>query len=232
MKYLLFVSFYFKKYKGSTKVSLYSDDKFIDEITFDQDTSVTAGRMNAIKQFRNTYKNILGQHNFRALPKCTQVYEIDDEMLGQEITVRLNDKNTNYTNGFMTKSDLVQLYHCILIPTKLLSKDKWARCVKLFERHNKYISNYKREPQYKNYDSYVKHMYWPGTSHQIVNGELVHFQWVGGNSTIVLPLVKKFNMHIVWAGKGLVDRPRFRYHWRSLFLLHNLQAINTYNEDK
>ena len=228
MKYLLLISLIFKKYKGSTDVSLYSDDLFIDQFTLQDDTTtMSTARKDERDQFRHIYRKILGQNKFRALPKLTKVYEIDETSIGREFSIRINDSNTNYTNGFMTKSNTLQLFNCILVPKKLLTTSKWARCVRMFEKHNSYISRYKKEPDFQGVETYSRHMYWPGTDFHIVNGKLTQRHWVGGKSVITLPVIKKFQMHILWPGRGKIERPRFRYHWRSLFLIHNLQLLNT-----
>jgi len=53
--------------------------------------------------------------------------------------------------------------------------------------------------------------------------------WVGGNNKVVLPLFKKFGIHMIWLGSG---RPRIRFNTDFVYIDSVFNLLNTLNEDQ
>ena len=132
MKYYLILGLLVQKYRESMDISIHSDNTLIDQLQVDQSLSQHIPHYvledKSVTEFNQKYKDLIplkelldGQlqeplmHSLN-IPEKLFVYEIDGSVLGKEITLTVNDQNSNYTNGFMTKSNLFQICHSILIP--------------------------------------------------------------------------------------------------------------------
>ncbi len=123
------------------------------------------------------------------------VYEIDDKILKDRITFQFANRDTNYTNGFMTKFATIQLLYSFLIPKhllklKTLQKMEW-RFIPPTEQVKSSI--------FKARDFYWM---WPGTCSTLqeikdkvksVKGETP----LGGSQKVFLPIVKKHGIHMI-----------------------------------
>jgi len=54
------------------------------------------------------------------LPEKLFLYEIDEENIGEKITIECINHNNNYTNGFMTKTSYYKFFDIFLIPKPFL----------------------------------------------------------------------------------------------------------------
>ena len=112
MKYILAIGLSFKYFRGTTFIKIFSDDNFIDELSLDQ--PIRAEHKNAIympdrldANSAITKDNFIKTQNQKfLLSEKMFYYEIDESILGRQISFEFEDNNSNYTNGFMTKSNL------------------------------------------------------------------------------------------------------------------------------
>ena len=123
MKYILGVGLEFNWYKGKTNIRLFSDNTFIHEIELDNHIHTTE-KLNVVHdpaKFNSDpmhKKNDLtfSKNRPNSLPNKLFLFEINESHLGEKISFEMKDENTNYTNGFMTKSNLVKFQTIFLIP--------------------------------------------------------------------------------------------------------------------
>tara|TARA_B100001093_G_scaffold185925_1_gene178664 strand:- start:1500 stop:2297 length:798 start_codon:yes stop_codon:yes gene_type:complete len=149
MQYVLGFNFsIFKHYKKIPSVRFYIDNHFIDEFDIDlKSKEIEKGwyTKNNEKYKTSYMPNQLKLYLFESSKNFTQ-----DSVIRFEI----DNDDSNYTNGFMTKSTLVSLDTIFLVPLYFF-KDKGAFAKKFLERL-KYIEDYYIEPlkplTYKNAD--------------------------------------------------------------------------------
>lgn len=241
MKYYLILGLLVQKYRESMDISIHSDNTLIDQLQVDQSLSQHIPHYvledKSVTEFNQKYKDLIplkelldGQlqeplmHSLN-IPEKLFVYEIDGSVLGKEITLTVNDQNSNYTNGFMTKSNLFQICHSILIPKILLDKSNWTRIRKIFEKAQKYRTSAERN----DHDVEVNTLHWPVTRFYKFQDGRTEKHWVGGKNKVVLPLFKKFGTHMIWLGTG---RPRIRFNTDFVYIDRVFNLLNTLNEDQ
>ena len=241
MKYYLILGLLVQKYRESIDISIHSDNILIDQLEIGQSLAQHLPnyilQQETVTKFNEKYKDLIplkelldGQlqeplTHYLNCPEKLFVYEIDGSVLGKEITLTVNDQNSNYTNGFMTKSNLFQVCHSLLVPKNLLDKNNWKRITKIFKKAQKYRTSAERN------DLNVANntLHWPMTKLYKFQGNLTEQHWVGGNNKVVLPLVKKFGTHMIWLGTG---RPRIRFNADFPYIDRVFNLLNTLNEDQ
>ena len=219
MKYILGFGIVFKKYKGKTNLRIFSDDRLIDEIVLDQDIQIKVNQQN--NSWRQLFDLDLPEFwsdQTYEDPSKLFVYEIDDSNLRDSIRFQLHDENSNYTNGFMTKSNLIQFPSTFLIPKDLMNKKILTRIYhmdnKLNESFYKYMDKVMKDPDDTKLEKVeTSFMPWPDTGKVIfteVDGTPVGQNrcWYGGKTEVYIPLVKKFGIHMLYAGRDLTKEPK------------------------
>ena len=139
MKYIFVLSLLFKKYKRSLKIRLFSNDIFIDELELSNDidlkdtdrskTSIKYRKFNELKFYYQSKEP--PEKKILQYPEKIFVYEIDESVLKDELRIEINDKNSDYTNGFMTKSNLIRIEELFLFPADLFFSNKIKKIFKM-----------------------------------------------------------------------------------------------------
>ena len=110
MKYVLGLAILCKKYKKNPIVRLFINNQFIDEFIIDDTTKLFKGPAEKSLQidFSNKYK----------------IFEVDENIFKNDSKIRfeIQNKDSNYVNGFMTKSTLISIECIFLIPKTLLKR--------------------------------------------------------------------------------------------------------------
>ena len=257
MKYLLGFSFFYKHFKGKFDIKIFSDKQLIDTIVLDKDIeskikdktktvekyadSIAFGRYfekQATQICENEYcANYLTDHPAigegcveNKMPERIWVYEIDEEALGDAIRFEIDDSNSNYTNGFMTKSNLFMIDNVFLFPKKFFtSKIKLIKLGKF---------NYKNWPSRRKAitrlpDTQHNIVAWPGNGFVRVGDKMTIHTWMGGDQKIHIPLLKKFHTFILHPKKNLTGSETVEFCFNKRFLDFDAvyDIINTYDED-
>jgi hypothetical protein len=225
MKYILGFTLLFKKYRGSLKLRVFSDDLLIDELVQEDsiDTISDAAKKKLMKNINghehlgipvmpgaeNDAVKMMARHISNS-PEKIFLYEIDSRVLGDKIRFEINDKNSNYTNGFMTKSNLICFRQVFLIPKhlfayeplrKLYLRDR-KRCPQL---HDPAHPEYAKQENQNTFNHSIVHdaILWPtvkAVGTEDVDGKVVapsNDQWYGGQTTVHVPLIKKFGIFLL-----------------------------------
>jgi hypothetical protein len=150
MQYVLGVGFIVDKYKKNPRVRIFLDDQMIDEHELDENNvcghSLEADRLTyklvdwgndewkivrrvktqGNKPILYTWKDEPNAHthpeDLDKTPKYFKLYHIDDSMLEgkKQISLEILNNDSNYTNGFMTKTTTIDIRHVFLLPTELI----------------------------------------------------------------------------------------------------------------
>ena len=235
MKYILGFTLLFKKYRGSLKLRVFSDDLLIDELVQEDsiDTISDAAKMKLMKKTNchehigipimpgaeNDAVKMMSQHISNS-PEKIFLYEIDSRVLGDKIRFEINDKNSNYTNGFMTKSNVICFQQIFLIPKhlfayeplrKLYLRDR-KRCPQL---HDPAHPDYAKQENPNTHDHSIVNdaILWPvvkGVCTEDVEGKIKYAQkqWYGGQATVHVPLIKKFGIFMLHSERDFQKRQK------------------------
>ena len=131
MKYFLVLGIEFKKYKRPANITVHVGDKFIDEFQLDRDFPCTSDVLPHLehKSFQKcgrpewlTRPDWIDTWTKHKIPTLFKVYELDDIDLEGKLTIKVDNSNSDFTNGFMKNSSTIRL----AIPA-LLKKDQVAK---------------------------------------------------------------------------------------------------------
>ena len=126
MQYVLGLGILCKKYKKNPIIRVFADDTFIDEFEIAHDDET--------KKFTDISKNLQLGKNHTA--KHFHLSYIDERHLNSKISIHVQNDDSNYTNGFMSKSTVISFNSTFLIPKHYLDNnckfyseayDKWHK---------------------------------------------------------------------------------------------------------
>lgn len=201
MKYLLVLGFACDVYRQEPRARIFVGDKLIDEfyIPNHKDT------LNAVK------KNILqNRHILQPFSNSEYInlqikffpplrfYEIDiDQHKDQlKLHIDIDNNDSNYTNGFITESTLLQLQVCYFFP---LHKKLLLRFEEI-KNKNRQTKNYAWYRSYKSriFDLIINSLHWQGKNGQTVNSNRYNITEysLGGDGVFTCELVKKYQILI------------------------------------
>jgi len=236
MKYILGIGLLFQYFKGTTVVKIFSDDVFIDELLLDEHIKpCKVDRLNLADNFdpENPHfeKKKTGPDDDReeSIPEKFYYYEIDESILGDRISFEFNDINSNYTNGFMTKSNQISFHTVFLLPKITTNSRFWKF---MHDRDGKITDFSKSCPRYGKAE--VNHD-WPvaielcNDKHEKSN----RFQWYGGKQKIHIDVHKKYGTYYIWKSKDKETIHPIVLGQATTFITYrHLNLINTNNEDQ
>lgn len=209
MKYVLALSFLYKKFKRDARIRIFSNDLFIDEIFLEKDITLTTKKK----------PNCRLPHTF---PNKLHLFEVNGDALGDSIDIEYINNDNNYTNGFMTKFSYIEFYGVVLFPKKLLDQ-------KTHDRIFREDGTYAIYPEQKSI--------WPLAVDNITinaNGKPMDTQGLyrlklGGKINIKLPLIRKHNT--IMFGDSKKARGKFLIWEETQNLIYHFGLLNTHNEN-
>ena len=164
MKYLFALNLSCDVYKKYPKIQLFADEKLIDEFHMDerfhdnvQWIDNTLFQKHCVQKSGAKFKTQLAVRNKQFL-----AYSLDDRDLGKKLTIKIFNRDSNYTNGFLTKSTLVYFGPIIFMPEYFLQDN----AEKYLELWREYI-----ESSSETSDKNIKYQPWPLVNHAVVNGK-------------------------------------------------------------
>ena len=199
------VGFFYQKYKKNLNVQIFSGKTMIDDITVDKDIVDPAGK--------NTLDALDQLLDYRSEPpKKYFCFEVNEEVLEDDITVKFRLHDNNYSNGFMTRTALAKI-NCIALIPKSFTDDynsyhrlkRWAKATGVR------IQTWLRAKDIKLHDSSTEDLiirmnreqrlscgWWPSNpnNYKIYHGTTLCSTdtWVGGEFKVVVPLIRKFGV--------------------------------------
>ena len=240
MKYILGLGLLLQYFRGKTNVRIFSDDRLIDVLTLDQ--TITSEHRNRI-YMTDHLDSPLNAENFieadykEKLPEKMFWYEIDESVLGRKISFEFEDNNSNYTNGFMTKSNLISFPAILLLPKFEFNNEKIEKFWRFI--HRRFVREYTMHddrPMTNEYGKVEVHPYWPIAVKLYDDKDQLQErdQWFGGKQKIHVVLRKKFGVHHIYHKN--TDQPKVPLVLgdTSLFITYNhyYNLLNRINEDQ
>ena len=204
-KYFLFIGYQtFEKYQHFGKIQVYLNDTLLEEFdaSNEESTSVshilkTGKRKNPVRPqfdigFKIQYPNSLDteyEYNFQS-PKKFKVIDLAETNFQYKkvnnLTIKVKGGPSNYTNGFVTKKNMIMLFPIFMIPETMFIDTKLID--KLFERNKKFFyamaKNKIRDwttTEFPFYDYRDFHIDLSGTNAGSTPLRCKQFQWPGPN---------------------------------------------------
>tara|TARA_X000000950_G_scaffold286077_1_gene393885 strand:+ start:2225 stop:2962 length:738 start_codon:yes stop_codon:yes gene_type:complete len=240
MKYILGISLTFEHFKGETKIKIFCDNTLIDDIILDK-TIKTEPAFSYYPDINQTSEFVSIQSKMPVdLPEKIFLYEIDDAILGDKLSFEIEDENSNYTNGFMTRSNLLMFHQVFIMPKILLEKNNFNKLGKLFRNRFKKYDAIADAMDAKgivgeNAELNATAIDWPfyNKFYKTDSQDLHINTWFGGTTEIYMKIRKKFGIKHLWPGRAhsnnavVMGLPV----WFATYC-HKYGLINKINEDQ
>jgi hypothetical protein len=250
MKYALVIGIGYKKYKRPAEITISIDNKFIDTFQLHDDLPSTD---KVVEQLDDTWYKELGfshwltgkdwQERWKDKPRLYKVYLLEQEHINDHLSIKVNNSNSDFTNGFMKKSSMIKFPIIGLVPYNLLKnkgEDLMRRIIKFSlatDHGTKLVKIINGEVARREPTS------WPTATTMKVNNRNELYEknaikgtdtWLGGSFEITIPIRKKHNTK--YLGNTLHKDQKDMGYWvtdrmESLILGSCKQLLNMYNED-
>ena len=178
MQYVLGVALEYKKYKKFARVKIFANEHLIDDLTLDEDIdtkTVSYGKIEVGPNFKT-------EPYSAEIPKKIFIYEVDESVLKNNIRIEVENDDTNYNNGFMTKWSYISLHKVFLIPKNYLDFEKLDQ---LTVKNNSILADTViPDPPWR--------LHWPAIQHKIENRNLVYSierDKLGGSFSVKYPIM-------------------------------------------
>jgi len=147
---------------------------------------------NLLAKTNKIISNYVDAYDKRRVPKNFKLYVLDESVLlgKNEISLQVENDDSNYTNGFMSKSTLIDLRHIFLLPIDYIQifKNKgeklWESIIKMIPHEykgiGKIVGNKELEPAYPFPFMYLWNDEWTGKKSMKYS--------YGGSGVLRLPL--------------------------------------------
>jgi len=220
MKYVLGLSYTYKKFKKNSIIRLYNEDILLDDITLDRDC-------NTITKTRSEADKGKLSRQPAEIPERLHIIELEGSGIGDYIDLFYENHDNNYTNGFMTKFSYIKLHDIFLLPKCCLDKKISLRLFMNDNLSDEYNLNSDKPLWPTAYDA----MTVDSKNTHLTNLHMkIYHHKIGGTMHVRLPVIKKHGI------KMFVDRQKcrgkFRTHRWTYIILHYFKLLNTYNENK
>lgn len=233
MQYVLLVFLEFQKYKEPINLQIFANNRLIDDIDLEENISVRKNfwSMQEMNQAFLKYSKECHYEYEYDLPPTTEnkhphvaelvtkdgarlvcpekllCYELEGSQLADNFTFRINDSNTNYTNGFMTKSNLIKFKYFCLLPKKLLTRDKLNRLALISKKRrirkklpyaDHLYAYYKDNELASRKGDDAEPVRWPTARYE---------DWYGGQKEFTIPLIKKYGILMLDPHRDIRNTP-------------------------
>lgn len=146
MEYFLVLAIEFKKYKKPARLTIHTGDNFIDTFNLDRDypcktNNITSG---ISERFYNEFES--GGHteawarwlNERTtnISRLWKVYKLNGHTLQDKLTIKVENDNNDYTNGFMRNTSLIK-FNLVALVRKDLVENHAEKLVKALIKFRK-----------------------------------------------------------------------------------------------
>jgi hypothetical protein len=245
MKYVFFLSLLYKHFKKPCSFRIYIDDVMVDEVVLDKD-------INPINNFKKKYAKEYDGWIYRNLcrrPMAEKIwiYHIDLKDSNKNIFLDFNVNDSDYTNGFMSRSALVNITCAGLIKESTFNRSKdffvdYAKKIKKIffhiekhrlahvPEHHPILDKWKFPIHQFNYPSVWMFLAQNKNSTTMEEKVLTNHWW-SGNFLVKIKMIKKHKNMILQdchrPVKGVVNFDPY-----IIWLKHLQEVINIYNEDQ
>lgn len=248
MKYILVLGILYKKYKEETaNVKIYAGGRFVDEFDLTKDLDVCPNVLPSIEQ--RHFKQFSATQHFtqdkdkklweNSLPKFYKVFEIDDAFLNDTLKIRVDNSWSDYTNGFMKNSAMIQFPVIALFPKSIIENDG-EKLIKMLIRYDDLRKKSRVAGRLQGPDQGYG-LSWPAVSEINVDFEFdqhnkpgLYFinHWLGSNFDVSIDIINKHGMKMLHSA-GTPRRGVWNCNFNRCAILGSMkQLLNIYNEDQ
>lgn len=243
MNHFLIIGIIFQKFKKPAKATIYLGDYFIDEFELNRDYPSAS---NILPQIETSWYEKLHIGHYltsekwlkrweTSMPGLLKVYEIDDRAITGKLEIKIENTDSNYSNGFMNKYSLIQFPITALIE-KSKVKNLGEKMMNELIRYDNATCIYHDDDAYLTYDHS-----WPNAWSFYAYRENETYQksaitnvswWVGGSFTAEFHIKTKHNMKYLVSNKDIrcTGFPRTG-RAKDLLLASYKPLLNIYNEN-
>jgi len=162
MKYILILGIIYQYYKKPAVITVKANNRYIDQFSLDKDapkstlkklrTHIKHEHLKKLDHWMNNripsifVEKFLNDEDgvFYHWPNMIKTFEIDEEYLTGDLKIEVENANSNYTNGFMTKSSLVKFAYVGLIP-KDFFKNNSEKLITVLDRFATQFDKYDKK---------------------------------------------------------------------------------------
>ena len=212
MKYTLLLGIEFEFYKKPAEITVFVDKKFVDTFKLDRNLGCIddAGKMFE----QRWYKHFDCQHVIegwkRSVPKFFKIYEINEEYLRGDLEIKVQNSNSDFSNGFLKNNSKIKFTVVALFPSHFTKNQGETLMTILLRLNEAYLRKYlgrRTGLQRKLLGTKRSNKSpWPGIENfditrenQIYekDGRKSSFWWIGGNFTAYIPIRKKHKIYFL-----------------------------------
>ena len=252
MKYTLILGIEYKKYKNPAVFTVSIGDKFIDTFTLEKDFPTIDRSASDIEPqwFNEANKTKLITRSrrkglkklYEKAPSFFKIYHLNDANVKGNLEVKVDNDNTDFTNGFMKNNSTLRLSNVALFPSVLgdnRGEQLMKTCLKLHKGYYKFLA---RQGVDDTTDAIfpTPQSSWPvQNSFYVKRANDLHEKsgtkestwYIGGSFTAEFPIRKKHKVKYL----GSSSHKERGFVWttgrESLFISSCKSLLNIYNED-
>lgn len=252
MKYVLILGLQFKQYKAPATITIQTENRFIDRFQLENDCLPVANAVDRVdrfwldklgKSYLLTYPEWAKrwQENSSVFPSFFKVYHLDDHAMENTLDVKIDNDNSDATNGFMKNSSLIKFSLISLLPADFVKnrgekylkitnriKDGWAKHM----RRN-HLDEWQARPLYNRRWPVPKYFRTFRNKQSISEGKIESkFSWIGGSFTARFPIKKKHNIRYLGSANSKEAGFYATIGMDELFMVCCKDLLNIYDENQ
>ena len=248
MKYFLVTGIKYKFFQNPADITIHVGNKFIDTFTLEKDFPPATDPLSHVdsKWYRKygkehwiTRKGYVELWN--QLPALFKVYEIDDSALEGKMEIKVQNDNSDFTNGFMKNSSLIKFPIVALFKKDLVGNrgEKMMKAiVKIVNRRNedeRFGYGVNKPPRFHRSQWPNANSFWVSIENEKheKNGVKDRYWWLGGSFTAEFTIKTKHRMKVFAPAGGRLE---FGYPMSTfpdaLILATCKKLLNIYDEDQ
>jgi len=173
------------------------------------------------KARENNVRNKANQTRIAFVPEKLFLYEIDDSEMPNKFSIEIDNDDTNYTNGFMSRAGTLNFQSIFLIPKHLVDEGRILDVFKRFWK-NSFYEVVKGYPQYWDNPAWPVAFVGTSLSYKGQTPRIQHFYdlELGGSLTIKTHILKKHGIFVLGDDK--------RHQGRYLIWPHIIETLHHY----
>ena len=252
MKYILVIGIEYKFFKKPADITIHIEDKLIDIFRLTRDYPCAT---NILPQIESKWFERNGRSKWIAredwikkwhnVPSLFKVYEIDDSALKGKMQIKVENSNTDYTNGFMKNSSLIK-FPIVALFKKDLVENRGEKMMKAIAKLDRGLGKYQKRKgmdyiqTHEPHPGYIRSSwpnadsFWISRENEIHEKNGVRNLWwdIGGSFTAEFMIKTKHHMKVFApAGSTELGFPACT-HPKMFVLATCKQLLNIYDEDQ
>jgi hypothetical protein len=197
MRYLLVLGFDCDVYRKEPRARIFVGDQLVDEFNILRNSSVNTYSVSNFTQLESWSRIAFLRKQINNFPSL-RFYEVEIDKNMDQLILRINVENqdSNYTNGFVSKSTLIKLKVCMFFPLdqKILTRLSKIVKKKFFKKNFAWLYAQKNDIFNPLHAGCLR---WIGDNKEIYPDNFTNFLYthnIGGNGYFICNLLKKYGI--------------------------------------